>query len=174
MLTQEERREIEAELPNYPHKHNACIDALQAVQRHRGWISDAAIRDIAEFLDMSPDEVDGVATFYNLIFRRPVGRHVVRVCNSVSCWLTGYRDVLAHLKGRLGIDYAQTTGDGRFTLLPMECLGACDRAPTMMIDEELFTHLTREKIDRILQSYREEEIEWNDRLPGTSATTGSL
>jgi len=156
MLTDEERREIEAEFPHYPYKHNLVIDALQVVQRHRGWISDESIRDIAAFLDMSPDEVDGVATFYNLIFRKPVGRHIIRMCNSITCWLTGYQRVLDRVNVSLGISFAQTTGDGQFTLLPIQCLGACDRAPAMMVDEELYLDLTPEKVDEILQRYRAE------------------
>jgi NADH-quinone oxidoreductase subunit E len=156
MLTDVERREIEAEFPHYPYKHNLVIDALQVVQRHRGWISDESIRDIAAFLDMSPDEVDGVATFYNLIFRKPVGRHIIRMCNSITCWLTGYQRVLDRVNVSLGIGFAQTTGDGQFTLLPIQCLGACDRAPAMMVDEELYLDLTPEKVDEILQRYRAE------------------
>ena len=90
MLTPEERQEIEAEFPRYPHKQAVCLDAMKIIQRHRGWVSDESLRDLGEVLDMTPEELDGVATFYNLIFRRPVGRHVVLICDSVSCWIMGY------------------------------------------------------------------------------------
>ena len=153
MLTPDETKEIDHELELYERKQAACIEALKIVQRHRGWISDESIHDIAAKLDMSVDELDGVATFYNLIYRRPVGRHVIHVCDSVSCWLTGYEEQLAHLERRLGVSYGQTTPDERFTLLPVPCLGACDRAPAMMVDRETHGDLSPERIDEILERY---------------------
>lgn len=153
MLTEQERKEIEAELRHYPAKQAACVDALKIVQRHRGWVSDEALKSLAEFLGMTADELDNVATFYNLIFRRPVGRHVILLCDSVSCWVLGYDAIREHLVSRLGIRFGQTTPDNRFTLLPTVCLGACDRAPVLMIDDDLHVNLTPEKVDRILQQY---------------------
>ncbi len=153
MLSNEEKQEIEAEIPNYAEKHSVSIDALKIVQRHRGWVSDEAIQDLAQFLDMTPSELDSVATFYNLIFREPVGRHVIMVCNSVSCWVMGYEKVRAQLQDRLGISYGQTTPDNRFTLLPTVCLGICDHAPALMVDEDTYTDLDEGKIDAILSNY---------------------
>src|SRR5512142_1522015 len=109
MLTPEEEREIEAEVVHYPERRAATIDALRVVQAHRGWVPDEAVRDIAAFLRTSPDDVDSVATFYNLIFRRPVGRHVIFVCDSVSCWIMGYERVRDHLVKRLGVEPGHTT-----------------------------------------------------------------
>jgi NADH-quinone oxidoreductase subunit E len=154
MLTPEEQREIEVELAHYPVRRAACIDALRVVQKHRGWVSDDAVRDIAEFLETSPADIDSVATFYNLIFRKPVGRHVIMVCDSVSCWVMGYDKMRDHLKARLGIELGQTTPDGRFTLLPIVCLGACDKAPTMIVDGQLHGNLDPQKIDAILERYK--------------------
>ncbi len=153
MLSPEERAEIEEEAKRYPTRKAVSIDAMRIVQRHRRWVSDEALLDIAEFLNMSPDELDGIATFYNLIHRRPVGRHVILVCDSVSCWITGYETIRAHLERRLGIGYGETTPDGRFTLLPIVCLGCCDKAPAMMIDEDLHVQLDPEKIGPILEAY---------------------
>jgi NADH-quinone oxidoreductase subunit E len=154
MLTAEERSEIEAELARYPNKQAVSIDALKIVQRHRGWVSDDSLRDVAEFLDLSPADLDGVATFYNLIFRHPVGRHVILLCDSVSCWIMGYERIKADLTARLGIGFGQSTSDGRFTLLPVVCLGACDRAPTLMIDEDLYTNVDGPgRLDEILGRY---------------------
>ena len=116
MLTPEERQEIEAEFPRYPNKRAVCIDAMKIIQRHRGWVSDESLRDIGEVLDMTPDELDGVATFYNLVFRKPVGRHVVLVCDSVSCWIMGYEKLCHGLTSRLGVKLGGTTADGRFTV----------------------------------------------------------
>ena len=154
MLTVEEREEIEAELARYPTKEAVCIDAMKIVQRHRGWVSDESVRDIAELLEMSPADLDGVSTFYNLIFRKPVGRHVVMVCNSVSCWIMGYEKMREHLTNRLGIEFGETTPDNRFTLLPIVCLGACDHAPAMLVDNQLHTDLDPDRIDQVLEAYK--------------------
>ena len=152
MLTEQERGEVTEELGHYPNPRAACIEALKIVQKHRGWVSDDALKDLAELIEMPAAELEGVATFYNLIYRRPVGRNVILLCDSVSCWLLGCEKIRAHLKERLGIDYGQTTADDRFTLIPMACLGTCDHAPALMIGEELHQDLTAEKLDRILES----------------------
>ena len=155
MLSAEERREIEEEFARYPTREAVCIDAMKIVQRHRGWVSDESIQDIAELLGMSPTELDSVATFYNLIFRKPVGRHVIMVCDSVSCWIMGYDRLREHLTSRLGIRMGETTADNRFTLLPIVCLGCCDRAPAMMIGNDLHVNLDPPgKADRILEAYK--------------------
>jgi len=155
MLSPEERQEIESVMHHYPDKRAVCIEALRIVQRHRGgWVSDEGIADAADFLDMTADELDGVASFYNLIHRRPVGRHVILVCDSVSCWIMGYERLRRHLASRLGIGLGETTRDGRFTLLPNVCLGTCDHAPAMMIDEDLHRDLDADRIDAILERYR--------------------
>ncbi len=154
MLTEEERREIEADLQQYDDPKAACIEAMKIVQSHRGWVSDESLRDLGELLRMTQAELDGVATFYNLIYRRPVGRHVILVCNSVSCWLMGYPQIREMLSQRLGIGLGQTTPDGRFTMLTVPCLGDCDHAPAMMIDSDLHHDLTAEKLDAILERYQ--------------------
>ncbi len=153
MLSEEERCEIEAEAAQYPEKQAACIGAMKIVQRSRGWVSDEALKEIAGILEMSLDELDGVATFYNLIFRKPVGRHVVLVCDSVSCWLMGYERLRGSLSRRIGVEMGETTSDGRFTLLPIVCLGACDHAPTMMIDNDLHRDVDPDALDEVLSRY---------------------
>ena len=153
MLSEEEKRAIADEFPRYEQKNAVGIEALRIAQRRHGWISDETLREVAAFLEMTPDELDNVATFYNLIFRRPVGRHVILICDSVSCWIMGYDQLREHLIKRLGIALGQTTPDGRFTLLPIVCLGTCDHAPAMMIDEDLHRDLTPDKIDAILANY---------------------
>jgi NADH-quinone oxidoreductase subunit E len=151
MLTDEERREIEAELVRYPTKQAVCIEAMRIVQHHRGWVSDESIRDIGELLEMSSADLDGVATFYNLIFRKPVGRHVVMLCNSVSCWIMGYERLREHMTRQFGIEFGETTPDNRLTLLPIVCLGACQHAPAMLVDNELHGDLDTAKVDGILE-----------------------
>ncbi|HET8699231.1 MAG TPA: NADH-quinone oxidoreductase subunit NuoE, partial [Gammaproteobacteria bacterium] len=130
-LDADEVAAIERALAQYPDKRAACVDALKIVQRRRGWVADEPLRGIAALLGMSVDDLDAVATFYNLIYRRPVGRHVVHVCDSVSCWLMGADDVAARIRDELGARYGETTADGRLTVLPIPCLGACDRAPAL-------------------------------------------
>jgi NADH-quinone oxidoreductase subunit E len=153
MLSAEEIKEIDAEAARYPKREAVCIDALRIVQRHRGWISDESLRDIAAHLGMSAADVDGIATFYNLIYRKPVGRHVIMICDSVSCWILGYDRMRKHIQQRLAIQPGETTADGRFTLLPIVCLGCCDRAPAMMVDGDLHGDLDSQKIDSALENY---------------------
>jgi NADH-quinone oxidoreductase subunit E len=152
MLTEEERREIATELKNYENRRAACFEAMRIVQRRRGWISDE-LGEIAELLGMTADELDSVATFYPFIFRKPVGRHVIYICDGVSCWIMGYEDLRSYLRTRLKIDFGGTTEDGRFTLLPVSCLGTCDHSPALMVDDNLHQDLTKEKIDEILDRY---------------------
>ncbi len=154
MLSAQEKDEIEAEFPNYAQKSAVVIEAIKIVQRHRGWVSDEGIRDIAELLEMTPAEVDSVASFYNLIFRRPVGRHVIFTCDSISCWIMGSERVSERLTARLGIKSGETSADGEFTLLPIVCLGTCDHAPALMIDDDLYRDVDPQKIDDLLNNYR--------------------
>ena len=153
MLTAEEKHEIEKAISLVPVKKAAGIEALKIVQEHRKWVSDESLRDVARFMDMSPEELDSVATFYNLIFRKPVGRHVILLCDSISCWVMGYENILEHLTKQLKIKFGETTTDGRYTLLPNCCLGTCDCAPALMIDHDLYRNLTIDQLDEILKKY---------------------
>ena len=153
MLTDHEKEEILEESKAYPYLKAVCVDALKIVQHHRGWVSDDSIIDIAGFLQMSVHEVDSVATFYSRIYRRPVGRHVILICDSMSCMIMGYEKLYDYISEKLGIRFGGTTSDGRFTLLPISCLGDCHKAPSMMINNELFSLLTKEKIDELLIKY---------------------
>ncbi|MDA8388407.1 MAG: NADH-quinone oxidoreductase subunit NuoE [Nitrospiraceae bacterium] len=154
MLSEAEIREIEGEAKPYASRKVACIGALKVVQKHRGWVSDEALRDLADHLGMTPDELDGVATFYSLIYRRPVGRHVILVCDGLSCYNVGYEDLLGYLSKRLGIGFGGTTADGRFTLLPVACIGVCESAPALIIDEDVHGRLEPpEKVEEILKRY---------------------
>ena len=153
MLTAEEKHEIEKAISLVPVKKAAGIEALKIVQDHRKWVSDESLRDVARFMDMSPEELDSVATFYNLIFRKPVGRHVILLCDSISCWVMGYENILEHLTKQLKIKFGETTTDGRYTLLPNCCLGTCDCAPALMIDHDLYRNLTIDQLDEILKKY---------------------
>ena len=157
MLTEEITSEIEAEMHRYPRKQAVCIEALKVIQRHRGWVSDESLRELAEFLEMTPDELDSVATFYDKILRRPVGKHVIWICDSVSCWIMGYDCVRERLTQLLGTRLGETSADGRFTLLPNVCLGSCDHAPVLMIGGDLHRDLEPDKIEGILDQYKGQE-----------------
>ena len=152
MLSEEERAEILKEIQGHPYKQAACVEALKIVQRNRGWVSDE-IQDLAELLDMSPAEIEGVATFFSHIYTRPLGKYVIFICDSISCWLAGHDVLREYLEKRLGIKGGETTDDEQFTLMPIACLGICEYAPAMLIDDTLYSKLTPEKIDEILRKY---------------------
>ena len=151
MLTEAEKREIEAEAGRYPLRRAASIEALKIAARRSGWVSDEDLREVAGLLGMTAADLDGIATFYNLIHRRPVGRHVIYLCNSISCWLLGCDPLAAAIGARLGIRFGETTADGRFTLAAVECLGNCDHAPCLMVDDDDYGPVTLEAIDGILK-----------------------
>ncbi|MBX3300586.1 MAG: NADH-quinone oxidoreductase subunit NuoE [Nitrospira sp.] len=153
ILTEEEKDMIDEELSHYPTKQAGAVEALMIVQRRRGWISDELLLAVADHVGIAPAELDRSATFYNLIFRQPVGQHVVLVCDSVSCWLMGADRLRKRLQSCLGIGAGETSADGRVTVLPNVCLGACDRAPAVMIDETLHGPLTEHELDRLLDSH---------------------
>ena len=142
VLTEEEIGEIEHEIDHLPDRRSAAIDALKIVQAHRGWISDQSLIAIAELLGMSAEELDGVATFYNLIYRQPVGEKVILFCDSVSCWLMDGEKVCQKIKDQLEVEFGETTADNQYTLLPVTCLGDCDHAPAMMVGDELHHDLS--------------------------------
>jgi NADH-quinone oxidoreductase subunit E len=154
MLSPEENAEIDAELATVARPRGACIGALHVVQRRRGWVDDATLADVAAKLGMSPAELDGVATYYNLIYRRPVGRHVVLLCNSVSCWLMGAGKLQRAVERATGTTLGHTSSDGRFTILPNPCLGCCDHAPAMMIGEDLHRDAGERDVGAIVERYK--------------------
>jgi NADH-quinone oxidoreductase subunit E len=153
VLSAEERHEIAQAMHHYEDPRAASIDALKTVQKYRGWVSDSALYAIAAQLGIPAADLEGVATFYNRIYRQPVGRNVIAVCDSISCFLMGFDQLYGHLQQRLGIKPGQTTGDQRFTLLPICCLGACDRAPTLMINDDTHFNVTPANVDAILEGY---------------------
>ena len=154
MLSDIERRELEDAVKHYPDKRGAAIDALLIVQRRRGWISDDTLLEIAQFLEITAEDLDSIATFYNLVFRKPVGRHVAFMCDSISCWIKGCEQVQERIKTLYDVDLGQTTSDGRLTVLPITCLGQCERAPALMIDQDVYGDVTPEKIEEIVEKYK--------------------
>ncbi|CAD5378867.1 NADH:ubiquinone oxidoreductase, chain E [Pseudomonas sp. OF001] len=152
-LSETERSAIEHEMHHYEDPRAASIEALKIVQKQRGWVPDGAIHAIAAVLGIPASDVEGVATFYSQIFRQPVGRHIIRVCDSMTCFIGGHESVLGAIQQQLGIAPGQTSGDGRFTLLPVCCLGNCDKAPALMIDDDTFGNVTADNVAKLLEDY---------------------
>ncbi len=153
MLTAEEIKMIDHEISLVPYRKAAGIEALKIVQQNRGWVSDEALHEVAEYMDMSDEELDSIATFYNLIFRKPVGKHIVLICDSISCYVMGCNQLYENVKKVLNIKYGETTSDKKFTLLPNACLGCCDRAPALMVDSNLYTDVKEEMLENIFRKY---------------------
>ena len=158
MLSDAIKQEIESHIHEPEHRAAACTEALRIVQRERGWIDDESLAEVAEFLGMSRHELDGVATFFNLIHRRPVGRHVIRVCASVSCWVMGYEGLREKLLAHLGVEMGETTADGQFTLREVECSGACVNAPVVQIGDDYYEDVSPEHMETIIDALKSGEI----------------
>lgn len=153
MLSPEEREALDSLREHYPTSRAASVSVLEWLQERRGYLSDESLRDAAEYLGVPAAELEGLATFYNLLYRKPVGRHVILLCDSAPCWICGHQEIREHLMERLGVGLGGTTDDGDFTLLPSVCLGDCDHAPVMMVGQDLHRNLTPETVDEILASY---------------------
>ena len=151
MLSENRIIELKESVARLAHPEEAIVDVMHEVQDAYGYLPDEAVDLVADIVGVSTLRVDGLATFYNLIYRRPVGRKVIHVCDSISCWVVDMENIFEYLKGKLGVELGGTTADGAFTLLPICCLGACHEAPAMMVGDKIYGDLTPEKIDKILE-----------------------
>lgn len=138
----------------YPRAQSALVPALHAAQAQCGYLPEEALRDVAELLGVPYSEVVAVATFYSMFFTEPVGRHLIRVCTNLSCYLNGCEQVLERLCSRLGVRPGETTPDGRVTVEAAECLAACDEAPVALVDTERRARLTPQAVDALLEELR--------------------
>ncbi len=145
--------EIRALAAKYPDPRGALLPALYVVQREAGWLSQEALEEVSGALNLPQATVKGVATFYSMYKHRPMGRHLIQLCTNVACMIMGAERLVDFLKGKYGLEPGGTTGDGRFSLVIMECIGACDRAPAMLVDRDFHCDLTEESIVRILEGY---------------------
>jgi NADH-quinone oxidoreductase subunit E len=148
-LSSSEIMEINAEMRHYEDKAAVSIEALRIVQKHRRWVSDECVVAVAELLDMSTAQLEAVATFYNLIYRQPVGKTVIHYCNSVTCWMLGADQVRERLCQHLNVELGEMSADGEYTILPIVCLGACDHAPVAMVGDELRLDITEDAVNEI-------------------------
>jgi NADH-quinone oxidoreductase subunit E len=150
-LSEATLQKIDEAIARYPEKRSALLPALWLAQREQGFCSIEAQKQIAEKIGVSAAYVAGVVSFYTMFHTQPVGRHVMDVCTTVSCWLRGSDELVQHLEQKLGIKAGETTPDGRITLRTVECLGSCGTAPMCQINDDYHEDLTFEKIDRILE-----------------------
>ncbi len=154
MLPIELKEKLERDIREVEHPRELAVDIMFAIQAHYGWLHDEALAEAAALLGMTPLELDELATFYTFTFRDPVGKFVIHVCDSVVCWMSGFASVQEYLCRTLGIRPGETTADGMFTILPVCCVGYCDRAPAMLVNRRVHGYLTPEKIDQILADCR--------------------
>ena len=149
----EDLKKIEEFKSRYPDHTSAVMPTLWLAQGRFGFLSDEALGAVAAALDLPKPEVIAVATFYSMYNREPVGKYIIQVCCTLSCSLMGADALIEHLKRKLGIDFGETTPDGKFTLRKVECLASCGTAPMMQINEGNYhENLTLEKVDQILDS----------------------
>ena len=156
MLPAKLKTVLELKLKASAHPRELVVDAMFTMQDHYGYLSDEAVAETAAMVGMSPVEVEELATFYPFIYREPVGRYVIHVCDSVVCWMGGQEPLQTHLMRRLGIGMGETTPDGLFTLLAVCCIGYCDRAPAILINKKVSGPLTSETLDEIFKRLRRE------------------
>lgn len=154
MLSEDAREKIRSAARRYPDSRGAVLPALHIVQCEEGFVSEDAMRGIAEALNVPEPDVYGTATFYSLILRERVGRHVISICRNLTCTLMGAEPLIQHLGKRLGVNEGEVSEDGAFTYQQVECIGRCDGAPAMLVDNEYYGELTPRKIDGILEKYR--------------------
>ncbi len=155
MIPEHLSRELQKKISTSEHPKELAVEVMYALQRHYGYLSDEALIEGAGLLGTTPLELEELATFYDFIYREPVGKYVIHVCDSVMCWMQGQSILLDHLCRKLGIPLGGTTGDGMFTLLPVCCIGFCDEAPAVLINGKPYGRLTPQRIDAILEQLKE-------------------
>lgn len=154
MLSERTRQNIKALIERYPQRRSALIPSLQLAQEEVGYLSSDVIREVAQVFELSPNEVYEVASFYTMLYKKPVGRYVIQVCTNISCLLCGSEGIMSHLEKKLGIKPGETTPDNKFTLMEVECLASCGTAPVIQINEDYHEGLTPEKLDQILDGLK--------------------
>ncbi len=154
-LPEDTRTQIEQLAKKSVTPRSALIPALWRVQQEFGWLSEESMLEVSEILEISPASVQNVATFYTMFFTKPVGKHTVWVCRTLSCALRGAQEVEEYIYNKLEISSGETTADGKITVMEAECLAACGSAPVMLVDNVLHENLTRESVDKILEGLKD-------------------
>jgi NADH-quinone oxidoreductase E subunit len=151
VFSAESRKEVDRILTRYPDKQSALLPVLWVAQKEWGWISREAVDHVASVLDLSPAFVWGVVTFYTMYNRVPVGTHLIQFCTSISCHLAGAEDVYRECRRKLGeLKPGETSADGKYTVIEVECLAQCDKAPAVMVNDDDYAVITKEKLDELL------------------------
>jgi len=158
MLPEDLKNSLKAKIAVVDHPREMVVDVMFAIQEHYGHLTEEGVVETAQFVGMSPLEVEQLATFYTFIYREPVGKYVIHVCDSVVCWMNGFETIKDYLSKKLGIADGETTRDGLFTLLPVCCVGYCDRSPAILINKKVYGPLTAEKIDEIIEELKAEAL----------------
>ena len=153
-FTPENLERINKEIAKYPIKKPAVMASLYIGQEQNGFISNEVISEVATLLEMTAEEVLGVVTFYTMYHQKPMGKHHIQVCTNVSCMLRGGYDIWNQVKERLGIGNMEVTGDGKFSLEEVECMGSCGTAPMLAVNEDYFENLTKEKVEELINSLK--------------------
>jgi NADH-quinone oxidoreductase subunit E len=154
MMPEGLRRELEARIREADHPRESVVDVMYALQRHYGYLSDEAVLEVASLLGMTPLEVDELATFYDFIYREPVGKYVIHVCDGVVCWMFGEGSLLDFLCRKLNVAVGETTPDGLFTVLPTVCVGYCDHAPAVLVNGRFYGSLNPERIEAMIEELK--------------------
>ncbi|MCK9420020.1 MAG: NADH-quinone oxidoreductase subunit NuoE [Nitrospirae bacterium] len=154
MLSADAIERIRKKRRHYPDARAAVLPALHIVQDELGHLPADAMRSVADLLNVPESEVYGTATFYALLRWKPAGRHVISVCHNLPCSLLGAETIMEHLSSALGVGEGQVTVDGKFSFQRIECIGRCDGAPAMLVDDDYHGNLTPEKIEGILKKYK--------------------
>jgi len=156
MIPQELKENLQAKLAEAEDLREQAINIMYAVQKHYGYLTDEGLEEAAALLGLTPLELEELATFYDFIYRRPVGKFVIHVCDGVVCWMFHENSVFEYLCKQLGVCAGEVSADGMFTVLPTACIGFCDHAPAMLINGKFYGPLTPEKIDEILHRLKTE------------------
>lgn len=153
-FSEDNLKKIEEILKRYPVKKPAVMPVLYLAQEQNGWISQEVMLEVAQVLDMHPEEVLGVVTFYTMYHQKEMGKYHIQVCTNVSCMLRGGYDIYDKVKEKLGIDHMQVTEDKTFSLEEVECMGSCGTAPMIAVNEDYYENLSKEKVEEILESLK--------------------
>ncbi len=154
ILSEQSRTRIEELMARYPKPRSAILPALHVVQEELGWVPEEAQAEVAEMFSMPPAEVRSLVTFYYMYHRQPVGRYVIKICRSISCWLRGSEKLQKQLEEELGIGLGETTEDGRFTLVGGECLAACCGAPVLQINDRFYENAEGDRLTDLLKELK--------------------
>jgi NADH-quinone oxidoreductase subunit E len=156
MLPPDLREGISKQIAEAEHPREKIMDVMYALQNHYGYMTDDAVLEAAEMLDLTPLEVEELATFYNFIYREPVGKFVIHVCDSTVCWMHDHESITEYLCAKLNVEVGEVTRDGLFSVLPVCCIGYCDMAPAMLVNRKAYGNLTPERIDGILRKLQDD------------------